>query len=112
MTKKQAEKFHSLRLIWALGCGIIEALLLTRLAIRLLAVRLESSLWEWIALGSDLLIQPLRSLDAAQPQFGAILELSTLTLAICVPMIGYLGWWLLSPKNLIAPESIFQSPTP
>jgi hypothetical protein len=41
------------------------------------------------------LVAPLAPLDAGQRHFGAVLELATLTSAICMPILAYLLWaWL------------------
>jgi hypothetical protein len=77
--------------------GLCEALLLTRLLARLLAARPDNpaiqALYHW----SDPLVRPFKwiGIDSQQPMFGAVLELSTLMLAILVLVCGYFFWFLL-----------------
>lgn len=75
--------------------GAASALLLARLLVRLLAARPDSPSFELLLAVTWPLVAPLALLDRGQPQFGATLELSTLVMAIFVPVAGYLVWVLL-----------------
>jgi hypothetical protein len=75
--------------------GALEALLLARLLARLLAAREENYAIAALYALTESLRMPLALLDAGQPQFGAVLELSTFFLAICIPVFGYALWALL-----------------
>ena len=100
MTKHSTEKFRSWQPIFYWGlvavCGVLEGLLLARLVARLFAARAENA----VVQGLYALTEPLRGLllrlDANQPQFGAVLELSTLTLLVVIPLLGYGVWWFVS----------------
>lgn len=99
-----AKKIHPARanlpailVVWA--AGVLEALLLARLVARLLAARPDSPAVTLLYGITGPLVAPLRALDFDQPPFGAALELSTLTLAICVPLVAYLAWVLLTRRN-------------
>jgi YggT family protein len=76
--------------------GALEALLLARLLARLLAARIENPAIAALYMLSDPLIWPLAALDAGQPRFGSTLELSTLTLALCVPALAFGIWKLIA----------------
>lgn len=82
-------------LVW--GAGSCEALLLARLVARLLAARPDNPMIHLLYTVSLPLVQPLAFLDANQPRFGAILELSTFALLISVPVASYLLALLLHP---------------
>lgn len=75
--------------------GVLLALLLVRLLLRLLAARPDNPVVALLLAVSQPLVAPLRWLDAGQPQFGATLELSTLTLLLLLPLIGYGVWRLV-----------------
>jgi uncharacterized protein YggT (Ycf19 family) len=83
--------------------GVLEALLLARLLARLLAARIENPAIAALYRLSDPLIMPLAALDAGQPRFGSILELSTLVLTICVPALAF-GIWKLIARYAQAPR--------
>mgnify|MGYP001087299325 CR=1 FL=1 len=87
-------------LLW--GAGLCEGVLLARLLAQLLAARPENPVFQGLYAISAPLIRPLAFLDAQQPRFGAVLELSTLTLLIIVPLVSYLVWLLLHPTALRA----------
>lgn len=74
-------------LIWAVGA--LEGLLLARLVLRLFAARPDNPAVAALLALTEPLRAPLALLDAAQPQFGAVLELSTLALLVLFP----LGLW-------------------
>jgi hypothetical protein len=98
MTTKPARKMHGPR-NWALAlaraAGALEGLLLARLLARLLAARPDNPSIELLYRISGPLVAPLAGLDLGQRQYGAVLELSTTTLAIIVPPLAYLAWaWL------------------
>jgi uncharacterized protein YggT (Ycf19 family) len=83
----------------AWGTGAIEALLLARLLARLLAARPDNPAVQALYWLTDLLVFPLRWLDAQQPQFGAVFELSTLAMALLVPLLGFALWRLMTPYH-------------
>jgi uncharacterized protein YggT (Ycf19 family) len=74
-------------IIWIVGG--IEALLLARLTARLFAARPEEPIIALLYQITGILTAPLAMLDAAQPRFGAVLELSTLASMLTVAVIGY-----------------------
>ncbi len=74
--------------------GSLIALLLVRLLLRLLAARPDNPVVALVLRVTQPLVAPLRWLDAAQPQFGATLELSTLLLLVLLPVLGYALWRL------------------
>lgn len=79
------------------GTGVVDTLLLTRLFVRLLAARPDNPFVAWLyQLTDPLIIKPFSLLDANQPQFGAVLELSTLSLAAVVLMVGSVLYRLAS----------------
>ncbi|MEI7768830.1 MAG: YggT family protein [Chloroflexales bacterium] len=84
-------------LAWAAGAA--EALLLARLLARLLAARPDSPAFAALYLATWPMVAPLSALDHAQRQFGAALEISTLTTAILVPAITYLLWTWLATRG-------------
>lgn len=76
--------------------GAAESLLLARLLARLLAARLDNPTFAGLYLVTWPLVAPLAALDHAQRQFGAVLEISTLTAAIFLPIIIHPLWiWLV-----------------
>lgn len=79
--------------------GLAEALLVARLLARLLAARPDNPAIMVLYALTEPLVTPLRALDYDQPPFGAALELSTLLLATCVPVVAYLAWVLLTRRN-------------
>jgi uncharacterized protein YggT (Ycf19 family) len=83
----------------AWGTGAVEALLLARLLARLLAARPDNPAVQALYWLTDPLVFPLRWLDAQQPQFGAVFELSTLTLALLVLLVGFVLWRLVTPHD-------------
>lgn len=75
--------------------GGFEALLLARLAARLLAARPDNPTIALLYRATEPLLAPLAFLDRGQPPFGASLELSTIALAMIVPILAYAAWaWL------------------
>lgn len=80
---------------WAVLVGGVGGLLLARLVLRLLAARPDNPGVAFIYQLTAPLVAPLQRLDAGQPRFGAILELSTLTLLLGLAVVGYLLWWVL-----------------
>lgn len=80
------------RLIAIGSVGVMEALLLTRLLARLFAARPDNLFVQTLYAVTEPLVGPLTALDAGQPRFGAVLEFSTLVVAIIVPLLGYLLW--------------------
>lgn len=104
MTKQRPKKIHrsgarlaQQLLIWL--AGSLEALLVARLVARLLAGRPDSPALMILYGVTGPLVAPLRALDYDQAPYGAALELSSLVLAICVPLVAYLAWALLSRRN-------------
>jgi len=77
-----------LRHIIAYLIGAVEALLLARLLLRLLAARPDNPFVSVFMTVTAPLIAPLAFLDAGQPHFGATLELSTLALFLLLVIVG------------------------
>ncbi len=77
----------NLRHILAYALGAVEALLLARLVLRLVAARPDNPV---VAALFALTAPPqaLAALDAGQPRFGATLELATLALILLLLCIG------------------------
>jgi YggT family protein len=73
--------------------GLVEGLLLGRLLARLFLAREDNPLINVLYQVTEPLSGVLRWLDEGQPLFGASLELSTLAMAICVPVVTYGVWW-------------------
>jgi NhaP-type Na+/H+ or K+/H+ antiporter len=94
MLKKMQRQYSFFYLFLIYSVGVIEGLLVVRLLARLLAGRETNTLLALLYGLTDPLVAGLIWLDAGQPRFGATLELSTLLLAICVPIVGYGVWWL------------------
>lgn len=67
--------------------GAIEALLIARLLLRLLAARPDNPAFAALLAVTGVLRAPLAALDAAQPRFGATLEFSTLVLLVLLAAI-------------------------
>lgn len=74
--------------------GICEGMLLARLVARLLAARPDNPAMQALYTLTDPLVGLLHGLDAQQPRFGAVLELSTLVLVTGIAVLGY-GIWRL-----------------
>jgi hypothetical protein len=92
MTNDPAKKMHLRARIFVWAVGAAEALLLARLLARLLAARPDSPAFATLYLVTWPLVAPLAALDYPQRQFGAVLEIATLVMAILVPTIAYLLW--------------------
>lgn len=75
------------RRVFAYALGSIEALLLARLLLRLLAARPDNPV---VAVVYGITPRPgfLINLDRGQPRFGATLELSTLALFLLLLVVG------------------------
>jgi uncharacterized protein YggT (Ycf19 family) len=71
-------------------CGALWALLLARLVLRLFAARPDNAFVAALYAFTKPLMAPLAALDASQPRFGAVLELSTLALVVVLPAVLYL----------------------
>jgi uncharacterized protein YggT (Ycf19 family) len=103
MTNQQTKKIRreggnlAVLLVWTVGA--VEALLLARLLARLLAARPDNPSVQILYGITGPLVTPLRALDYDQPPFGAALEISTLALALFLPLVAYLLWALLSARN-------------
>lgn len=90
---RSARSWASLGVAWLTGAA--EALLLARLLLRLLAARPDNPAFALLYALSGPLVAPLAPLDRGQPPFGASLEISTLIMAIAVPILAYPAWiWL------------------
>lgn len=98
MTTQPAKKMHAsapnlvgiLPVAWIVG--IIEALLLARLTMRLFASRPDNPAYALLLNLTAPLRAPFAFLDAQQPAFGAVLEFSTLVAALLTLLLGYLAW--------------------
>lgn len=86
-----------LLLVWC--AGALEALLAARLVVQLLAARPDNPFVIGLLASTDFILRPFMWLDAAQPRFGAILELSTLVLLLLIPLITALVWRLTAPRQ-------------
>jgi hypothetical protein len=101
MTTQTAKKMHYsprrflLPVFAGIIFGVVEALLLARLIVRLFAARPDNPSFALLLWLTAPLRAPLAFLDAGQPSFGAVLEYSTLTMALLVPLVGYLAWIVL-----------------
>jgi hypothetical protein len=85
----------NVRHIIAYLIGGVEALLLARLLLRLLAARPDNPFVRAFLGATAPLIAPLVALDARQPRFGSTLEFSTLALFLLIGIVGVvisLGW--------------------
>lgn len=67
--------------------GLTEALLLSRLTLRLLAARPDNPVFAAFFALTAPLTAVLSVLDVGQPRFGAVLELSTLVLCVVLAVI-------------------------
>lgn len=67
--------------------GAVEALLLARLVLRLFAARPDNPAFSTLFALTWPLVAPFAALDAGQPKFGAVLELSTLALCAIIAAI-------------------------
>jgi hypothetical protein len=70
----------SIRHIIAYLLGGVEALLLARILLRLLAMRPDNSFGAAFLYATAPLAAPLAALDAGQPRYGATLEIASLAL--------------------------------
>lgn len=77
-------------LLWAIG--IAEGLLLARLVLRLFAARPDNPVIAALMAVTEPARLPLAALDVAQPQFGAVLEISTLVLVVALPVLVAVVW--------------------
>jgi hypothetical protein len=75
-------------------CGALWGLLLARLVLRLFAARPDNAFVAALYNITGPLVAPLAALDAGQPRFGAVLELSTLALVVALPAVCLLIWRL------------------
>lgn len=81
--------------------GAIEALLLGRLVLKLLAARPDNSAFAALFALTGPLRAPFAALDAGQPRFGSTLELSTLALCMVLAVcISVLSWAAQKPNAL------------
>jgi len=87
------------RLILTYTLGSVEALLLARLLMRLLAARPDNPFVRLLLALTAPPLAPLAFLDAGQPRYGATLELSTLSLALLIGLLG-VGVWLLRRRRV------------
>lgn len=72
--------------------GAAGAILLARLLLRLLAARPDNPAVAMLYAVTAPFVAPLAWLDAGQPKFGAVLELSTLALILVVVGAGLVAW--------------------
>jgi uncharacterized protein YggT (Ycf19 family) len=75
--------------------GGLQALLLARLLLSLLAARPDNPAFSALFVLTSPLVAPLRFLDAGQPRFGAVLELSTLALFLLLSVAAIVLWSVL-----------------
>lgn len=90
-----------MRRLIALLVGMGESLLALRLVARLLAARPDNPMIERLYAITEPLVMPFKllGLDAGQPRFGAVLELSTLAMLVAVLLAGFALWWLVPPPK-------------
>jgi uncharacterized membrane protein YphA (DoxX/SURF4 family) len=67
--------------------AMLEALLCARLVLQLFAARPTNVVVASVLTVTNLLQAPFAFLDRGQPRFGAVLEFSTLTLCLVIPII-------------------------
>ena len=91
-----------MRHIVAMLLGAIEALLLVRLLVQLLAARPDNPFMAAYLQVTAPLAAPLAFLDAGQPRYGATLDIATLTLALLLAAFGG-GLWLLGRRRRRSP---------
>lgn len=96
------QKPRKRQLIVAWSGGLLNALLWARLVARLWAARPENLAIQLLYALTTPLIKPFQRLDAHQPRFGAVLELSTLALISGLLLLSYLTWWFLQPNQQIS----------
>ena len=103
MTKELAKKMQINRISFDIAAmsGILELLLLGRLIAKLFAARPDNPSFQLLFLITEPFVALFRFLDADQPLFGAVLELSTLVSAICVPVVAYALWIIV--QRMAAP---------
>lgn len=82
---------HQIEQLVIYVAGGLEALLIARLVLKLFAARPDNPVVQALFAVTDRLIWPLAILDAGQPKFGAVLEFSTLVLAVVLPAL-VLSW--------------------
>jgi apolipoprotein N-acyltransferase len=71
--------------------GVFSALLLGRFVAKALAARPDNPCFVWLYAGTEWLRLPLAWLDAGRPQYGAVIEVSTLLMALLLPVAGLLA---------------------
>jgi len=76
-----------IRHIVAYLLGGVEALLLARIVLRLLAMRPDNAFGEALLYATAPLVAPLVALDAGQPRYGATLELASLALFLLLALL-------------------------
>jgi uncharacterized protein YggT (Ycf19 family) len=85
----------NLRHILTYFLGGLGALLLARLLLSLLAARPDNPAFKALFGLTAPLVAPLQFLDAGQPRFGAVLELSTLALIVLLMVVALAVWSVL-----------------
>jgi hypothetical protein len=88
-----------IRHIVAYIIGGVEGLLLARLVLRLFAARPDNPFVHIFLDATAPLLAPLAFLDAGQPHYGAMLEISTLALIALVGLAGAIVRILLGPVD-------------
>lgn len=85
----------------AMITGVCASLLILRLVARLLAARPDNAVFHALFTATSPLVLPfqLSGFDQYQPRFGAVLELSTLLMALVVLTAGTITWLLLPPPG-------------
>ncbi len=73
------------------AAGALEGLLVARLLLLLLAARPDNPTVAALLSLTEPIVAPLSFVDAGQPRFGAVLELSTLILVALVPFVVTTG---------------------
>jgi hypothetical protein len=75
--------------------GIFSALLLGRFVAKALAARPDNPLFAWLYGITEWLRVPLAWLDAGRPQYGAVIEVSTLLMALLLLGAGFIVMHML-----------------
>jgi hypothetical protein len=88
-------------LLLAYGLGCIEALLLARFVLRLFAARPDNLVVSGLMTITTPVVALVQGLDAGQPRFGAVLEFSTLSMCVLIPILWFIGRFLYARRRTI-----------
>ncbi|NCC30705.1 MAG: YggT family protein [Chloroflexia bacterium] len=104
MTLKPVKKIHQSRIPSIMSsvlivAGACEMLLLARLVARVLAARPDNPAITVLYMVTAPFVSPFAFLNATQPPFGAVLEFSTLLVALLVPLLALVIWHYASKHH-------------